>query len=122
MKTESIINDFAKDLAKEITERNSYDLSAIETLIVVRTKDSLSRMIKEYTTKEELVYTKLVNKLAALKPGHKDANDIGVEIAVAKLRMSAARKFLKHQALKDFAIERLGESTVLEFLETITTE
>lgn len=123
----SIITDFSKDLAKQITELRVLDLTELSFMIEMRLKMFVKDFVNEYATETELKYQKAKAELIEQKIGTS-----GYLIAANKLSVLKDRKRIANRAafdsrkddeyisLKHFLRDNGGENLLNEFYKTQT--
>ncbi len=127
MKIKSI-DDFAKQLAKEISERPSFDIEEIVTLIAVRVNDAMMTFVGEHSINLEKEYQALLKEARTYKINTPKYIDIGYRIAEIKSKKSLANRAhhnvdqdQKYYQLQKFIKEKYGNEAMIEFYEKLST-
>lgn len=89
---DSQIKEFAKQIAKEISELSIMDIDSVALMIEVRMKSSMLDFVNEYSTKEEGEYLKLLKEQSKNKMGTKQYNELSYRLTEAKARKAAANR------------------------------
>lgn len=121
-----VITDFSEQLAREIAERNVYDINDIAALIESRVNMCVRDIVDEYTTQAEMEYMRLLDRQSKNKIGGTEYILLGYKIAAAKQKKAAAnrasnnmRKEDEYSRLKDFVEINFGKDVLDEFFRNL---
>jgi hypothetical protein len=119
MNTESQIQNFAIQLANEISERNIMNIDEVATMIAIRIKIKMPDFVKENATYEESEYIRLIQELRRMRPNTPQWYEQNYKISLAKHRKANANRavhnavnqkcFSKNNGIRTFIIDNHGQ-------------
>lgn len=122
------IKEFAKDIAKEISERSIMDVDNVALMIEVRLKSSMIDFVSEYSVKEEKEYLKILEQQSKTKRGSRQYVELGYKLALAKSKKSAANRTANnlrqtdiYSRFKSWITQKYGREVVDEFISSELT-
>lgn len=118
------IERFAHNLAKEISDRPSFDIAEIETLIAVRVQSVMFEIMNQHALNEEKEYLALLNEQSQYKAGSEKYNKTAYKLSIAKSKKAIANRAANNvgrddnfSKMKIFLISKNRKDLLDEFLD-----